>query len=87
MKNSEEQRKEYKGALTMLDLSFLTKSDVQHLDEKIGFTAEERIILYHLAYNDMTDYGIMLELNISRNRYYKIKSNLLSKIVREAVRS
>lgn len=71
----------------MLDLSFLTKSDVQHLDEKIGFTTEERTILYHLAYNDMTDYGIMLELNVSRNRYYKIKSNLLSKIVREAVRS
>ena len=71
----------------MLDLSFLSQRDIAALDKKIGFTEDEKIIINHLARNDMTDDGIMLELSINRNRFYKIKTNLINKIIREAIQS
>lgn len=71
----------------MLDLSFLSQRDIATLDKKIGFTEDEKIIINHLAQNDMTDDGIMLELSINRNRFYKIKTNLINKIIREAIQS
>lgn len=71
----------------MLDLSFLSQRDIAVLDKKTGFTEDEKIILNHLARNDMTDDGIMLELSINRNRFYKIKTNLINKIIREAIQS
>nr|DAF64125.1 MAG TPA: hypothetical protein [Siphoviridae sp. ctTIi48] len=71
----------------MLDLSFLSQRDIAALDKKIGFTEDEKIIINHLARNDMTDDGIMFELSINRNRFYKIKTNLINKIIREAIQS
>ena len=65
----------------MIDLSFLSKSEVEHLDEQIGFTDTEKEIIKHLVKNDD---GIMLELHLSRNKYYKIKLNAVYKIVRYA---
>ena len=59
--------------IEMIDLSFLSKSEVEHLDEQIGFTDIEKEIIKHLVKNDLTDDGIMLELHLSRNKYYKIK--------------
>lgn len=47
----------------------------------------KKIIINHLARNDMTDDGIMFELSINRNRFYKIKTNLINKIIREAIQS
>lgn len=58
----------------MIDLSFLSKSEVEHLDEQIGFTDIEKEIIEHLVKSDLTDDGIMLELHLSRNKYYKIKA-------------
>lgn len=71
----------------MVDLSFLTIKDIETLDKKAGFTNEQRIILEHLRKNDLSDEGIMLELRLSRNKYYKIKENLIQKIIRAAVQS
>lgn len=68
----------------MIDLSFLSKSEVEHLDEQIGFTDIEKEIIKHLVKNDLTDDGIMLDLHLSRNKYYKIKLNVVYKIVRYA---
>lgn len=68
----------------MIDLSFLSKSEVEHLDDKIGFTDIEKEIIKHLVKNDLTDDGIMLELHLSRNKYYKVKLNAVYKIVRYA---
>ena len=68
----------------MIDLSFLSKSEVEHLDEQIGFTEIEKEIIEHLVKNDLNDDGIMLELHLSRNKYYKIKLNAVYKIIRYA---
>ena len=70
--------------IEMIDLSFLSKSEVEHLDERIGFTDIEKEIIEHLVKNDLTDDGIMLELHLSRNKYYKIKLNAVYKIIRYA---
>lgn len=71
----------------MIDLSFLTPRDVKILHEKADFTADQLAILEHLRKNDLTDEGIMLELGLSRNKYYKTKNDLISKIIRLAVQS
>lgn len=71
----------------MFDLSFLTKKDIEVLNEKAELTEEQKIILEHLRRNDLTDDGIMLELRLSRNKYYKIKEKLFEKIIRTAVQS
>lgn len=71
----------------MFDLSFLTKKDIEVLNEKAELTEEQKIILEHLRRNDLTDDGIMLELRLSRNKYYKIKGKLFEKIIRTAVQS
>lgn len=69
----------------MFDLTWLTVKDIEVLDQKAEFTEEQRIILEHLRKNDLNDEGIMLELRLSRNKYYKIKENLMQKIIRTAV--
>ena len=72
----------------MIDLSFLTNYDIQVLEEKGDLTKEQTVILKHLQKQDLTDEGIMRELNISRrNKYYKIKENLIHKIIRIAIQS
>ena len=71
----------------MFDLSFLTKKDIEVLNEKAELTEEQKIILEHLRRNDLTDDGIMLELRLSRNKYYKIKEKLFEKIIRTAAQS
>lgn len=71
----------------MVDLSFLTIKDIETLDKKAGLTDEQRVIIEHLRKNDLSDEGIMLELRLSRNKYYKIKENLIQKIIRTAVQS
>lgn len=69
----------------MVDLSFLTQKDIETLKEKAKFNEDQLVILNHLILGDKTDEGIMLELKLSRNKYYKIKANLISKIIRIAV--
>lgn len=71
----------------MLDLTFLTPKDVDTLHEKVDFTKDQILILKHLRKGDLSDEGIMLELQLSRNKYYKIKADLLCKIIRAAVQS
>lgn len=71
----------------MFDLSFLTKKDIEVLEAKAELTDEQRIILEHLRKGDLTDEGIMLELRLNRNKYYKIKEKLFEKIIRTAVQS
>lgn len=70
--------------IEMVNLSFLTLQDVKHLAEKIGFTDDEAVILEHLVKDDMNDSGIMLDLGLSRNKYYDKKCNLIYKIIRYA---
>lgn len=70
--------------IEMVNLSFLTLSDVKNLAEKIGFTDDEAVILEHLVKDDMNDTGIMLNLGLSRNKYYDKKCNLIYKIIRYA---
>lgn len=71
----------------MFDLSFLTKKDIEVLREKAELSEEQWAILEHLRRNDLTDEGIMLELCLSRNKYYRIKEKLFEKIIRTAVQS
>lgn len=71
----------------MFDLSFLTKKDIEVLNEKAELTEEQKIILEHLRKNDLSDDGIMMELRLSRNKYYKMKEKLFEKIIRTAVQS
>ena len=71
----------------MIDLSFLTAKDLAALAEKGTFTREQKFILRHLYLQDMTDEGVMNELRLSRNNYYKIKTDLLNKIILIAARS
>ena len=68
----------------MVNLSFLTLSDMNKLSEKIGFTSDEKYILEHLVRDDMNDSGIMLNLGLSQNKYYDTKCNLIYKIIRYA---
>lgn len=68
----------------MVNLSFLTLSDMNKLSDKIGFTNDEKYILEHLVRDDMNDSGIMLNLGLSRNKYYDKKCNLIYKIIRYA---
>lgn len=69
----------------MMDFSFLTKKDVEILNQKIGFTDDQRVILEHLRKNDLSDEGIMRELGMSRSKYYASKNYLLIKIIHSAV--
>lgn len=69
----------------MIDLSFLTRQELENLNNKIGFTDTELTILEHLVKQDLNDDGIMLSLHMSRNKYYKIKLNAIYKIIRHAV--
>ena len=71
----------------MVDLSFLTNQDLKILYEKADFSDEQIIILKYLQRQDMNDDGIMLQLGLSRNKYYKIKTNLINKIIRIAVQN
>ena len=57
----------------MVNLSFLTISDMKKLSEQIGFTSDEKYILEHLVKDDLNDSGIMLNLGLSRNKYYDKK--------------
>ena len=68
-------------------MSVLSQRDMAPRDKKRGFTEDEKIIRTPLARNDMTDDSIMFELSINRNRFYKIKTNLINKIIREAIQS
>ena len=68
----------------MVNLSFLTISDMKKLSENIGFTNDEKYILEHLVRDDMNDSGIMLNLGLIRNKYYDKKCNLIYKIIRYA---
>ncbi len=69
----------------MIDLSFLTKQELEQLNNKIGFTENETDILEHLVKQDLNDDGIMLSLHMSRNKYYKVKLNVIYKIIKHAV--
>lgn len=71
----------------MTDLSFLTKKDIETLESKIILTDDEKAILLHLVKSDLNDNGIMFSLNLSRNKYYKTKNNLINKIIRAAIQS
>lgn len=73
--------------ISMINLSFLTKQDVNHLIENIGFTSDEQCIIEHLVKDDLNDSGIMLELGLSRNKYYSLKCNLIYKIIRYAAQN
>lgn len=70
--------------IEMVNLSFLTLRDIENLAKKIGFTDDEAVILEHLVKDDMNDTGIMLNLGLSRNKYYDKKCNLIYKIIRYA---
>ncbi|MCM1419708.1 MAG: hypothetical protein NC084_09075 [Bacteroides sp.] len=69
----------------MVDLSFLTQKDMEILKSKEKFNEDQLTILHHLILGDKSDEGIMLELGMGRNKYYKIKTNLIAKIIRIAV--
>ena len=71
----------------MRGLTFLTPKDIKILHEKADFTEDQLAILKHLRKGDLSDEGIMLELQLSRNKYYDIKADLLYKIVMAAVQS
>lgn len=71
----------------MIDLTFLTPRDVKILHEKAEFTKDQLKILEHLRKNDLSDDGIMIELKMSRSKYYATKNSLFIKIIHAAVQS
>lgn len=71
----------------MTDLSFLTAKDLIILEEKANFTQDQKIILRHMFLQDLNDDGMMIELRLSRNKFYKIKNDLFQKLIRTAVQN
>lgn len=70
---------------TMVDLSFLTKTDVDRINDKLDLSDDELYILTELRKCRLNDEGIMYELNLSRNKFYKLKTALVEKLIRLAI--
>lgn len=68
----------------MVNLTFLTKRDVENLNDNIGFTDNELCILNNLVSDKYNDEGLMLNMHLSRNKFYDIKAKTLYKIIKYA---
>ena len=68
----------------MVNLTFLTKRDVENLNDNIGFTDNELCILNNLVSDKYNDEGLMLNRHLSRNKFYDIKAKMLYKIIKYA---
>lgn len=68
----------------MVNLTFLTKRDVENLNDNIGFTDNELCILNNLVSDKYNDEGLMLNMHLSRNKFYDIKAKMLYKIIKYA---
>lgn len=68
----------------MINLTFLSKKDVERLSENIGFTDNELHILNNLVADKYTDDGLMLNMHLSRNKFYEIKRTMFYKIIKYA---
>ena len=70
-----------------MDFTWLTKKDVEVLNEKVNLTDEESEMLEHLRRGRLNDDGIMLEMHLGRTKYYKTKGQIENKILVAAARS
>lgn len=71
---------------TMIDFSFLSKQDVDRLNDKLDLSDDEIFILTELRKQNLNDEGIMYQMNLSRNKFYKIKTRLIEKMIRLALK-
>lgn len=81
----QEERNQYEWNDTMIDFSFLTKNDVDRLNDKLDLSDDELYILTELRKQNLNDEGIMYQMNLSRNKFYKIKTRLIEKMIRLAL--
>lgn len=71
----------------MDDLSWLTDKDVEVLYNKVKLTNDEKTLLNHMIKGRYNDAGIMMEMCISRNKFYELKASLKRRIIEAAVQS
>lgn len=71
----------------MEDLSWLTDKDIEVLCSKVRLTNDEKTLLNHLRKGRYNDAGIMMEMCISRNKFYELKASLKRNIIEAAVQS
>lgn len=67
-----------------VNISALTKSELDQVIARANFTDDQRAIFDELNKNKYYDYAIMLNLNIPNRRYYNNKSIVVEKVERIA---
>jgi hypothetical protein len=63
-------------------ISSLTKSEIQHIRDEANFSPDQLAVFEALNKDTYYDYAIMVNLGLSRNRYYEVKHIVLGKIER-----
>ena len=64
------------------DISCLIREDIERINHDAAWTNDQAKIFNYLLTDHYTDEGIMLNMGISRNRYYRIKRQVLNKLIR-----
>lgn len=72
--------------MIVIDLTFLTRDDQDSINERAAWTDEQQRIFSEFCAGNLTDEGIMQALHMDRKRFYKIKRQIMEKIVRIAAR-
>lgn len=67
-----------------MNLNTLTHSEFERLKSKLNLNEDELKLIELLASGKYSDEGIMLNMHISRNKFYQIKKNISDKILRAA---
>lgn len=68
-----------------IDISALTKRELQAVLESANFTEMQEVIFNAMNKDYMYDLAVMQNLGISPNRYYQIKKITVNKVERIAI--
>ena len=71
--------------MSRINISALTKSELDQVIARANFTDDQRAIFDELNKNKYYDYAIMLNLNIPNRRYYDTKHIVVEKVERIVV--
>lgn len=65
-----------------LKVSDFTKSELQRIRDEANFSPDQLAVFEALNKDTYYDYAIMVNLGLSRNRYYEVKHIVLGKVER-----
>ena len=60
----------------------LLQKEIDEIIEKAAFTHDQKQVFNALVYNELNDKGIIQMLNMERHKYYKVKKQVLDKVLR-----